>query len=74
VISTLANRLTAEFPDLHSDIIERYVKIRTLIRIQHFNDKIREKKFKQRNARKAKQFVRAQQVNLSESESDQLSD
>jgi len=70
VTSTLSSRISADFPSFDSELIEAYVKMRTFIRIQFLNEKIKQKKHKNRNLRKKKQFVKSQQPNLSESESE----
>jgi hypothetical protein len=45
-----------------TEIIRRFVKIRTFIRIEFLNDVIEQAKHKRRNLRKRKQFRRAQEV------------
>jgi uncharacterized protein YwlG (UPF0340 family) len=73
VIETLAARISIDFPDTDISIIKKYVRIRTFIRIKYLNDRIQDAKIRKRNFRKKKQFTRAQEVNLSESE-EELSD
>jgi hypothetical protein len=73
VTETLATRISIDFPNTDISIIKKYVRIRSFIRIKYLNDRIQDAKVKKRNMRKKKQFTRAQEVNLSESEED-LSD
>ena len=73
VIETLSMRISKDWAMIDLIIIKRYVKIRTFIRLKFYNDKIEEAKHKKRNLRKRKQFGRAQEVNLSESE-DEISE
>jgi hypothetical protein len=69
-METLSNRILIDFPTVDIEIIRRFVKIRTFIRIKFLNDVIEQAKHKRRNLRKRKQFGRAQEVALSESESE----
>ena len=72
-MDTLSMRIYKDWPLIDLAIIKRYVKIRTFIRLKFYNEIIEEAKHKKRNLRKRKQFGRAQEVNLSESE-DEISE
>jgi hypothetical protein len=74
VISTLVSRISADFPDIDVAVIKSFVKTRTFIRIKFLNQKIQQLKHKKRNIRKKNQFVRSQEPNLSESDTDSSED
>jgi hypothetical protein len=69
VLNTLSDRISSEFPTVDIEIIKRFVKIRTFIRIKFLNEVIQQAKHKKRNLRKRQQFGRSYQVALSESDS-----
>jgi hypothetical protein len=69
-METLWNRILIDFPTVDIEIIRRFVKTRTFIRIKFLSDVIEQTKHKRRNRRKRKQYGRAQEVALSKSESE----